>query len=181
MTELEESPHHFEFNATWTEKDTKAYGAKGMFTPRTPKGVDALPRETIDRFNGKGMGGRINTPKENVAGKTPEETMSHELGHAFDANRGITPTNPYKMPLNKVFPTSSADWDENENRAVRTENIYNEAKKLPIRKQYDGREVPNPEASNAPVNTAPKDAAPKKAPSPTSSARETQENNNRPK
>lgn len=181
VVEFEQSPYRFEFHATWTEKDVKAYGARGTFTPQTAAGVDALPRETIDRFNGKGMGGRINTPKENVGGKTPEQTMAHEMGHGFDANRGITPTDPYKMPLNKMFPTKSGDWDENENRAVRTENIYNEAKDLPVRKDYDGKPVPTPEGKNAPVNTVPKDSAPKKATSPTSSARETQQQNSQPR
>ena len=109
VQELEDSPHHFEINATWTEKQTKEYGAKGMFTPQTPDRKDALPRETHDRYNGKGMGGRINAPKENVAVKAPEQTMEHELGHAFDANRGITPLDATKPPPSKLFPTRSVD------------------------------------------------------------------------
>jgi RHS repeat-associated protein len=177
VTELEQSPHHFEINATWTEKDTKTYNAKGMFTPQTADRKDALPRDTHDRYNGKGMGGRINAPKENVGEKTPEQTMAHELGHAFDSNRGITPLDSTKPPPSKLFPTRSVDWEENENRAVRTENIYNERKAIPTRKDYGGDPVPNPDGKYAPVNTAPKDAAPKKAPSPTSSAKSTQEDN----
>jgi RHS repeat-associated protein len=180
VKEFEVSPYHFEFNATWSKKDTEKYGANGAFTPQTEDRKDALPRDTHDRYNGKGMGGRINAPKENVSdGKTPEQVMAHEMGHAFDANRGITPLDPSKPSPSKLFPTRSIDWDENENRAVRTENIYNEAKGIPVRKGYGGRDVPNPEAKNAPVNLVPVDAHPKKSASPTSSSRDSHDNNKR--
>jgi RHS repeat-associated protein len=176
VTELEKSPHPFEISASLS--NGKGYGERGEFSPGTlkPSGKaidDARLAKSDDRYNGKGMGGRIMTVSEASSdGKSPEATMAHELGHAFDANRGISPilTKEQKgiigkgrIPLSKL-----SNDDENENRAVRTENIYNESKGLPLRKTYpvspdNGRKieaVPNPEAKYAPVSTEPVEGAP---------------------
>ena len=176
VTELEKSPYPFQISAHFTAADSERYGGeKGEFQPAFlnkfgTNTVDAVGRQRRDRFNGKGMGGRIWSIGETVNGKTPEETMAHELGHAFDCNRGISPLDPKKGVLTEktMSPDSLRDNQENENRAVRTENIYNAAKGNKIRTEYavtgdndrTQKEVVNPEGKFAPVTTEPKELAP---------------------
>jgi hypothetical protein len=189
VQELEDSPYPFQISAHFTANDSKTYGGeKGEFSPAELNPIkvegrqrtrDCTGRKTLDRYNGKGMGGRIWSIGEVVDGKTPEETMAHELGHAFDCNRGISPLDAKKGKLTEktILPSRLVDVDENENRAVRTENIYNEAKGNKLRTSYpvtpdnDRKQeaVPNPEGKNAPVNFEPAEKAPRR--SPTSSAR----------
>jgi hypothetical protein len=173
VNELENSPYPFQIQANLSGNAEKGSFSPGVIDPTNPQRVVAarLLKEE-NRYNGKGMGGHIQTvSKTGADGKTPEQTMAHELGHAFDCNRGITPTRSQKeigiigksVPLSKLI-----DIDENENRAVRTENIYNLKKGKPMRDKYpvtgenrrSKEEVPNPGPEFAPVTTEPKDKAP---------------------
>jgi hypothetical protein len=113
------------------------------------KGSGGQPQTMADhlnRHNGVGTGTYITAPKEVITGKLPEATLAHELGHSADADKGISPVAPGMTPQNCRFPTRLLDEDENENRAVRTENLYNQGMGLPIRTDYGGRPVPYPTA-----------------------------------
>lgn len=177
VMELRESPYPFQISASITASarkngvEERGSTSPGILNEFGSQVAAARTWRENDRYNGKGMGASIVTASETIDGKTPEQTMAHELGHAFDINRGITPvvTQAQKGLIGKVpYLARLIDTDENENRAVRTENIYNEKKGLDIRKTYpvtgvNGRskeQVPNPEGKNAPVNTEPKEAAP---------------------
>lgn len=117
---------------------------------------DATGSETMrahaNRHNGIGTSTHTVAAREAITSheagakpKSPEETMAHELQHIHDVAKGVSPKLPPGTYIGKgsLLPTKLLDEEENENRAVRTENIYNAAVPQPLRTKYNGRRVPN--------------------------------------
>ncbi len=163
--ETSKYPHRIDARITQADVtgDSRGRSPRGQTFAGDPNdsklGESAQANE--DRINGKGTSSRIVAPKEPITTveglrkvtKTPEQTMTHELQHAWDISKGLSPERKDK-PIGKGKPTFSQRFDdeESENRACRTENIYNAAKGNDLRTKYAGREVPNPGPENSPLS-----------------------------
>ena len=170
VTELENSRHHHYIDARITQKyfDANAMALRGQTLVHDESTGGESMKAHANRHNGLGTSSRTVAARESITGKgaapetkTPEQTMVHELQHVYDMSKGISPQLPSGTFIGKkpVPPTKLLDEDESENRAVRTENIYNQAKNLPLRTKYGGRRVPNHEPEYSPLN------APQQSPS----------------
>jgi hypothetical protein len=161
VAEIEISGHHYLIDAHFTQRNVNEGGPRGQTYVRDDvTGFESMQAHA-NRHNGIGSSTYTEAAREPITGretgakpKSPEETMAHELQHMHDISKGVSPKMPPGTFIGKkpLLPTRLLDDEENENRAVRTENIYNHARQIPLRTKYNGRRVLNPGPEHSPLN-----------------------------
>jgi RHS repeat-associated protein len=124
----------------------------GCYASATDVGDNA---EMVNLINGVGSSYAIHSYNGRVASvnadglqRTWAAVLAHELQHAWDGVRGSVKGayGPGEFSKKSTFHFD----DENEFRAVRTENIIREAYHLPLRNSYNGLKVSNYKAEFSP-------------------------------
>jgi hypothetical protein len=177
VSELENSRHHHHIDARVTQKyfDSNAMALRGQTLVNDESTGGESMKAHANRHNGIGTSSKTLAAREPITGKgmvpetkSPEQTMTHELQHIHDMSKGVSPQVPPGTFIGKgpLPPTKLLNEEESENRAVRTENIYNQAKKIPLRTKYGGRRVPDHGPEHSPLNVSPPKPSSQQPPTP---------------